>query len=446
MRGKNRATAIIIATILAVCLTAFAGAIDYSVSPGLIILKNKLEMKKCGVINCDISFDRDEFSSLLGDEYDIDYITITHLPDCANGVLRISGHELLEGQSIAYKNLDLLRYVPTLNTTSCDSFSFSVNGAGSESSIVCTLNILDKINLAPTTSRQSVSTLKNVELIKSFKVADPDNDSMLFEIVDLPKNGTLVMENAYDGRFMYSPDKDYVGSDSFSYTASDIYGNKSDVTYVNIKVQKRSSDTDFADMSGHWAKNSALKMHDLGLMKGQQNNFYPDNTITRGDFLALAMIMTGNEDKVTLDEVSVFADDSGIPANIRCYAVAAYTMGVVSGYESDGKRYFNWEDTITRAEAAVILDRLIKAPSPAINPEFVDALSIPSWADSSIMGLVSCGIMNGVGGGAICPEKALTRGEAAELLCNVSDYLEEKQREEKKQKSKGFLSFLPFFK
>ena len=53
--------------------------------------------------------------------------------------------------------------------------------------------------------------------------------------------------------------------------------------------------------------------------------------------------------------------------------------------------------------------------------------------------------MNGDGTGNILPDKALTKAEAAELLCNAADYLEEKEETEKKSEKKGFLSFLPFF-
>jgi VCBS repeat-containing protein len=48
---------------------------------------------------------------------------------------------------------------------------------------------------------------------------DPDGDPMTATLVDGPTHGTLVL-NA-DGSFTYTPDANYGGSDSFTYTASD---------------------------------------------------------------------------------------------------------------------------------------------------------------------------------------------------------------------------------
>ena len=438
-------------TVISIILSVPLGVLgaDYSLSPGLVIIKNKTELKKCGVINCDISFTADDFNSIAGGSGGLEYITLTSLPSPENGVLKLSGRDVAEGQSISEKNLDLLRYVPKLNTTSTDFFTFTCDGKDDTTSIKCSLSILDSVNLAPETAAQSLKTVKNCSLIKFFKAADPDGDEMCFDVVSQPKNGTVEITDMSTGLFTYHPEKNFTGKDSFTYVASDIYGNNGKLTKVNVSVAPRKSELVFKDMDGHWAQSSVMKMCDLGLMsgdvKGLVATFAPEDAVTRGDFLAMAMIMTGNEDKVSQDAMSVFADNSDIPSNIRCYAAAAYSMGVVSGYEENGIRYFNWQDNVTRAEAAVMLARLIEEPEPAINTEFTDAAAIPGWATGAVQTLVSCGIMNGDGTGNILPDKALTKAEAAELLCNAADYLEEKEETEKKSEKKGFLSFLPFF-
>lgn len=48
---------------------------------------------------------------------------------------------------------------------------------------------------------------------------EPDGDTMLPTVVDQPIHGTLLL--AGDGTFQYTPEADYVGSDSFSYQLSD---------------------------------------------------------------------------------------------------------------------------------------------------------------------------------------------------------------------------------
>lgn len=423
----------------------------YGISPGLVIIRDKLGMKKCGVINCDVSFTSDEFISHVSGGGDAlpEYITVVSLPSAENAVLKLAGRDVSEGQVISTANLDMLRYVPVLNTVSCDGFSFICDGSGADEAYTCTVNILAGVNTAPECASQDFRVVSGSEIIKYLKAADPDGDRMVFEIVTQPKNGNVTVKDVESGLISYEPDDGYTGNDRFEYVAYDEYGNKGKSTVVTIKVDEGTPGLVLNDMDGHWAKDSALRICSGGLMlperSGIVSNFCPDVPVTRGDFLAMAMIVTGNEDKVNPGAVSVFADDSGIPANIRCYAAAAYSMGIVSGYEQDGKRFFNWENTITRSEAAAILDRLLDAPSPEIHAEFTDAAAIPGWAVDSVQTLVSLEIMNGDGAGNIAPERYLTRAEAAQLLCNVTEYLEdEKQRLESREK-KGFLSFLPFF-
>jgi VCBS repeat-containing protein len=49
--------------------------------------------------------------------------------------------------------------------------------------------------------------------------ADPDNDALKAVVVDQPTRGTLDLKE--DGSFTYTPEKDYNGSDSLTYKASD---------------------------------------------------------------------------------------------------------------------------------------------------------------------------------------------------------------------------------
>ncbi len=430
-----------------------ACAVSYDLSPGLVIIKNKLELKKCGVINCDISFTSEEFtkhiSGTTGDSKP-EFITLVSLPSPANATLKLAGRDVVAGQSISMNNLDLLRYVPCVNTASVDGFEFTVDGGKKEHALSCIVSILSELNVAPESKAQSVSVVESSEIIKYFKAADPDGDNMVFEIIRYPENGVVTIKDEASGLFSYAPTDGFTGNDSFMYVASDIYGNQGNPTAVEINVEKGNPSIVLSDMNGHWAKNSALKICASGLMlperTGLLSNFSPEKPVTRGDFLAMAMIITGNESKVSPDAVTTFADDSGIPANIRCYAAAAYSMGVISGYEQGGKRFFNWESTITRSEAAVILDRLIDAPSPDIHAEFADAAAVPGWASDSVQTLVSLEIMNGDGTGSISPGKLLTRAEAAELLCNAAEYLEAEQERQKKEEKNCFWSFLPFFK
>ena len=130
-------------------------------------------------------------------------------------------------------------------------------------------------------------------------------------------------------------------------------------------------------------------------------------------------------------------DDSLIPANIRSYAQYAYDKGIISGYDNgDGTVNFESSASISKAEAAVIVDRILELPeNEGDMPAYKDAAAIPAWAGSAISSLSACGIINGVPGGEISAEKILTRAEGAEMICNVAKYVEDKEKKEKPKKN-----------
>ena len=53
---------------------------------------------------------------------------------------------------------------------------------------------------------------------------DSDGDTLSFSVVAEPANGSLVRANADNGQWVYTPDENYHGSDSFTYVASDSEG------------------------------------------------------------------------------------------------------------------------------------------------------------------------------------------------------------------------------
>ena len=283
--------------------------------------------------------------------------------------------------------------------------------------------------------------MKNISVYKTFSAADPDNDKMTYEFVSYPKHGSIYLTSGGEV-FVYSPADGFVGEDSFSYTASDVYGNKSPEQTVQIKVSKPAADVYFDDMKKHWAHNSAIKMAATGLMTGESDDegrlvFNPDLEMTRGDFLALSLIMAGREKDIPFVSETGFADDSLIPANIRSYAQYAYDKGIITGFDNgDDGVNFESASSITKAEAAVIVDRILDLPeSEKDMPAYKDASAVPAWAGSAITNLSFCGIINGMPGGEILPEKTLTRAEGAEMICNVASYIEDKEKKEKPRKN-----------
>ncbi len=92
-------------------------------------------------------------------------------------------------------------------------------------------------NNPPVANTKSVSTDMNVPIPITLNGSDPESSVLTFNIVDLPKHGQLSSVSA--DTVKYTPNKDYSGSDSFTYVVKDNKGltsAKSTVTIDNKEV------------------------------------------------------------------------------------------------------------------------------------------------------------------------------------------------------------------
>lgn len=299
-------------------------------------------------------------------------------------------------------------------------------------------------NMAPEAGDMSITTQRGIAVFESFLAADADGDDIGFEIVKYPSHGSVKVLS--DDQFVYLPLSDYTGKDSFVYKAVDVYGSSSSEKTVDIKVSKPAADVYFKDMKNHWAHNSAIKMASTGLMTGEDTDgelyFKPDEDMTRGDFLALSLIMAGHEKNIPLATKTVFADDAVIPMNIKSYVQYAYDKGIVSGFDNgDGTVNFESGMPVTRAQAAVIIGKILDlSEENEALPSYKDASDIPVWANSAVSALAEIGIMSGDAVGSFSADKNLSRAEGAEIICNVASYVEDKQKEQNNKKERNLFN------
>jgi len=73
-------------------------------------------------------------------------------------------------------------------------------------------------NDAPTATAQSVSTAEDTPLAITLSGTDPESDPLTFAVVSGPSNGTL---SGTAPNLTYTPNTNYNGADSFTFTASD---------------------------------------------------------------------------------------------------------------------------------------------------------------------------------------------------------------------------------
>jgi hypothetical protein len=93
-----------------------------------------------------------------------------------------------------------------------------------------------KINTPPTAIEQSTNTTINKPVEIKLTVIDPDvGDQVTYSKVIDPVNGTLSQIDPASGKVTYTPNKDYIGDDSFTFKANDGKADSNTAT-VNIKV------------------------------------------------------------------------------------------------------------------------------------------------------------------------------------------------------------------
>ena len=409
-------------TVVGVMLPRGSGAGDREpelISPGIFILAERGAMAKSGISGSEICFSRDDFARALNISR-VSEITFTSVPPETDGKILVGNTVVRSGQTVSGSNLSLITFKAADDSISKTSFTFAPNGEAYD--VSCSIYFLDEVNYAPTVSiapavSLDVSTYENVTHYGKLSAFDPDGDDCIYEIVSYPKKGLLTLSGE-DGEYVYIPREGYVGKDSFCYVARDRYGNYSAAAEVSVLVSRASLASGFDDMKNSSAHAAAIKLSEKGIMSGTQIGdgyyFQPDKAVSRSEFVVLAMQTLGIREVNNL-RTTGFSDDADIPASMKGYVAAAHELEYINGSYVDGKLCFLPDESITRAEAAVIVGRMLEAAVPVISPSFSDAEDVPAWAQNSLAALSSMGVIE-TSGGKISANEIMTRGETAKML------------------------------
>ena len=169
----------------------------------------------------------------------------------------------------------------------------------------------------------------------------------------------------------------------------------------------------FGDIGGHWAAEGVTWCYNRGLLMGTEaGHFSPDEPMTRGVFLTALGKLEGVDPSLYPDSPfpDVSADRPYAP-----YASWAKARGLVQGRE-DGA--FDAYETITRQEMAALVDRYLDRQPPPYDGflGYLDAHTISPWAVESVEILRRMGLMDGYPDGTFDPFATITRAECAILL------------------------------
>jgi len=162
---------------------------------------------------------------VLGNDTDgnQDPLSVILISGPANGVLRLNA----DGS---------FTYVPDADFFGADSFTYQASDGELDSGVATVFLTVTAVNDAPV-ANADVFGVGEDALLEGESVlgndTDADNDVLAAVLVSSTSNGTLTF-NA-DGSFVYLPDADFFGSDSFSYRARDAAA-ESETATVTINV------------------------------------------------------------------------------------------------------------------------------------------------------------------------------------------------------------------
>jgi hypothetical protein len=277
-------------------------------------------------------------------------------------------------------------------------------------------------NAAPIAENLTLTTYKNVAITGQCAAVDPEGDLVTFRLAEGPARGQVELNE--DGSFCYTPYENKKGKDTFTYVAVDESGNVSQEATVKVTIKKQSTKVSYSDMEGNAAHYAALRLAErdifVGSCVGGVYCFQPDETVTREEFLTMAMTAAGAQ---ALGGVSVtgFYDDEDIPTWAKGYVSAAVLTGTVQGSANEaGQPVFRSGDGITAAEAAVIIDRLLAMGDVAAD-DGLEAETVPSWAYQSVVNMDAVNVVSLSDEGL---SDTLTRGQAAQMLSAMLDVLD----------------------
>lgn len=278
-------------------------------------------------------------------------------------------------------------------------------------------------NGAPVAENLELTTYRGVAVSGRLSAIDPEGDPLAYTVTTEPRKGRINM--TVDGRFVYTPLEGKKGKDYFGFKACDSAGNYSQEATVIIKIEKQATTVSYADIKGRGVEYTALALAERDILVGERVGgsyvFEPRRQVSRGEFLAMCLKLTGAEVLSGVTRTG-FADDDDIPAWVKPYVSTALLKGVISGYSGNGTATFDATAAITFSEAAVVLSRVLEL-SDVASASRMPAGDVPAWAYQAAVNLSACRILSDVSSMSDC----VTREDAAVMLMNAAAVLERRK-------------------
>lgn len=357
----------------------------------------------CDDVYCFSSGDFSPDSKLEG-------ICITGLPDSASGTIMLGSRVLRTGDILTADQVAQMTFIPLLTETDIQAqvTYLPIYEDRVERSTTMTISIRGKENKAPLAEDSLLETYKNLPNEGTLKVSDPEGGKLVFTVTRQPKRGSVTVRE--DGTFLYTPKKNKVGTDSFTYTATDVAGHVSREATVTVEILKPADLTMYTDTAGTDCRFEAEWLRNTGLFVGEQiggkSCFQPEKSVSRGEFMTMLIktLEIGTDKDASY---TGFTDET--PGWLKPYLAAALRSGITADWPHG--QVFGSSEPINGTEAALLMQNALDLTVSAATDETED-VSIPSWAVTAMNAMAENGIS--------LPTGQLTRAQAAKILYQVS--------------------------
>ena len=360
----------------------------------------------CDTVYC---FSGEDFSQ----ETPITGICITGVPE--KGGVYLGQRILRPGDILTAEQVSRMTFCPVLSEfdqTAQVSYLPIYDGQVAEGAVM-TISIRGKEDQAPVAQDSAIETYKNLPNEGKLKVSDPEGESLTFTLVRAPRRGEVELQG--DGTFTYTPKKNKVGVDSFTYTAADPAGNVSREATVTVQILKPTDARQYTDTLGQECRFEAEWLRNTGLFVGEnvsgESCFLPEKAVSRGEFLAMMVQLL----EIPTQETDFASVPTDTPDWLKPYLAAAQRSGLLDQLPATETGCFEADAPITGAEAAVMLQNALDL---SISPDALETVSAeedaaPVWASAALTAMADNGV-------CLPAAEVLTRGEVSQLLYQVS--------------------------
>ncbi len=198
----------------------------------------------------------------------------------------------------------------------------------------------------------------------------------------------------------------------------------------------------FTDIKGHWAERTINSLADKGVVHGiSENEFNPDGTVTRAEFLKMALGAADIEDTefragecLDVTESDWYgpcvqsALDKGLLPEAMIEDFSAEIVETEDGSKAVYSGAFAAKTPIKREEMAYIAQSVYQYSmdedsmcdmSEPVDLYFVDITSISYWALDGVRHAYANGIVFGMEDDTFRPQETATRAQAAAIINNM---------------------------